>query len=50
MSTRIFTDTGAPPQQLNWTQPNLVADTADIDFEFSDVMPDPGTPETNPSN
>ena len=48
MSTRIFTDTGAEPQQSVWTEPSFVTDTADIDFEFS-AAATPGTPTTSSS-
>ena len=48
MSTRIFTDSGAAPQQSVWTTPAAVTDTADIDFEFS-AAATPGTPTTSSS-
>lgn len=48
MSTCIFTfDGSATPA---WTEPAQVTDTADIDFEFSAVEENPGTPTSNPSN
>lgn len=50
MSTRVFTNTGQPPQQSNWTTPRLASDTPDIDFEYSEVISNPGTPTTNPDN
>lgn len=50
MTTRIFTDNGLSPQQSGWTTPQPVTDTADIDFEFSSVETNPGTPTSNPSN
>ena len=50
MSTRVFTNTGQPPQQSNWTTPRLASDTPDIDFEYSEVDSNPGTPTTNPDN
>lgn len=50
MSTRVFTNTGQPPQQSDWTTPRLASDTPDIDFEYSEVISNPGTPTTNPDN
>ena len=50
MSTRIFTSDGQSPQQPYWTTPQPVTDTADIDFEFSAVVSNPGNPTSNPSN
>ena len=38
MSTRVFTNTGQPPQQSDWTTPRLASDTPDIDFEYSEVI------------
>lgn len=34
----------------DWSDPQKLADTADIDFEFSKVEENPGTPDTNPGN
>lgn len=50
MSTRVFTSDGNSPQEASWTTPRPTTDTADIDFEFSAVESNPGTPTTNPSN
>lgn len=50
MSTRVFTNTGQPPQQSDWTDPRLASDTPDIDFEYSEVTSNPGTPTTHPDN
>lgn len=37
MSTRILSSDGEYPQQASWTEPTLVGDTADIDFEWCDA-------------
>ncbi|QCO45763.1 MULTISPECIES: hypothetical protein [Elizabethkingia] len=50
MSTRIFTLNGQSPQQQFWTTPRLASDTPDIDFEFSSVVNNPGSPTLNPEN
>lgn len=50
MSTRVFTSTGNPPQQMVWSSPELVGDTPDLDFEFSNVESSPGNPTTHPQN
>lgn len=50
MTTRTFTNTGAPPQQATWAEPKLVADTPDIDYEFSNVVTNPGNPTSHPNN
>lgn len=50
MSTRIFTSDEKSPQQNAWTTPQTVSDDIDIDFEFSAVATNPGTPTSNPSN
>lgn len=50
MTSRIFTSSGGAPQQPNWGYPRLVADTADIDFEYSEVLNNPGNPTDNPWN
>ncbi|MBR5402765.1 MAG: hypothetical protein IK113_00880 [Bacteroidales bacterium] len=50
MSTRIFTSDGQSPQQSAWTTPQPATDTAGIDFEYSAVESDPGTPTTSPNN
>ena len=50
MSTRIFTSDGQAPQQSAWTTPQPATDTAGIDFEYSAVESNPGTPTTSPNN
>ena len=50
MSTRIFTSDGQSPQQSAWTTPRPLTDTADIDFEYSAVESNPGTPTSSPNN
>lgn len=35
MSTRIFTSNGGTPQQADWGEPSLVANTSDVKTEFS---------------
>ena len=50
LSSRIFTNDGKNPQQLEWSTPTKVVDTADIDFEFSDVANNPGNPTQTPNN
>lgn len=50
MSARIFSSDGAYPQESSWSTPSLAADTANIDFEWSNFNgEDPGTP-SNPAN
>lgn len=49
MSTRVFTSTGIAPQEAVWKTPQLVGDTPDIDYEFSDELENPGTPTTKPT-
>lgn len=50
MSSRVFTSDGQPPQEEKWSEPQMIADTNDIDFEFSEVEDNPGDPTKNPSN
>lgn len=50
ITTRIFTATGASPQQATWTAPQMVGDTPEIDYEFSDLTGNPGNPTDNPAN
>lgn len=50
ISTRIFTFSGNPPQEPTWSEPVLLADSADVDFEFSSVETNPGNPTDNPAN
>ena len=47
MSTNVFCSDGT---STGWTTPRAATDTADIDFEFSAVETNPGTPSSNPSN
>lgn len=45
MSTRRFDSTGDGMNQTSWSQPQLLIDTATIDYEFSaNDVEDPGTP------
>ena len=45
MSTRVFTLSGNSPQDPTWSTPVLAADTANIDFEWTDsTANNPGTP------
>lgn len=50
MSSRIFTSTANPPQQLQWTTPIVTADSTTVDFEWSSVRENPGNPTDNPTN
>lgn len=50
VTSRIFTADALPPQQSEWSPVQPLTDTSDIDFEFSAVKENPGTPETSPSN
>lgn len=50
MTTRIFVAGGGSGQQASWTDVQPLTDTADIDYEFSAVETNPGTPATSPSN
>lgn len=45
MSTRIFTSDGSAPQQDSWTEPEIIADTAYMDYEFSSASTRPIAPE-----
>lgn len=47
MSTNVFCSDGTSG---GWTTPRPATDTADIDFEFSAVETNPGTPASAPSN
>ena len=47
MSTNVFCSDGTSG---GWTTPRPATDTADIDFEFSAVETNPGTPTSAPSN
>lgn len=44
MSTRMFSSDGETPQQAEWTEPVAVTDTEYMDYEFSSVEENPGTP------
>lgn len=48
MSKRIFSANGYYPQEAEWSEPTGAFDTADVDFEFSALATDPGTP-SNPA-
>ena len=50
MSTRVFTSNGKSPQTSEWTTPQMVSDTPDIDFEYSWIVTNPGNPTDNPDN
>lgn len=50
MSTRIFSSDGNAPQQAAWTTPEKVVDTATVNYEWSSVDPNPGTPTSDPAN
>lgn len=50
VTSRIFTADALPPQQSAWSPVQPLTDTSDIDFEFSAVKDNPGTPATSPSN
>lgn len=49
---RIFTSDGLAPQEATWGPVNPMADTVDIDYEWSSVAltGNPGNPTTNPEN
>jgi len=48
MSMRIFSANGYYPQEEHWSTPSPAFDTADIDFEYSALETNPGTP-SNPA-
>ena len=50
ISTRVFTSDGESPQTSEWTTPQMASDTADIDFEYSWIITNPGNPTDNPGN
>lgn len=50
ISTRVFTSDGKSPQTSEWTTPQMVSDTPDIDFEYSWIVTNPGNPTDNPGN
>lgn len=50
MSSRIFTSDGLSPQTNAWTDPQEVSNTHDIEFMFSSVASNPGSPTTKPGN
>lgn len=50
MSQRIFTSDGLAPQTPTWSEPSLVADSATIEFMWSEIYSNPGTPDTHPAN
>lgn len=49
-STRVFTEDGNSPQQANWTAPIAMTDTAGVEFQWSPVELNPGTPSTASAN
>ena len=52
MSTRIFTSDKRDPYQDDWTEPELVGDTANTNYQWSTNVAYPGSPNTSggPSN
>lgn len=50
MSSRIFTNDGKDPQEASWSDPVKAADSETIDFEYSSVKDNPGTPATSSGN
>lgn len=48
VSTRMFSKDGAPPQEHNWTEPVIMADSSEMDIAFSKHIT-PGDPTNNPS-
>ncbi|MBQ6958131.1 MAG: hypothetical protein IJP77_06200 [Bacteroidales bacterium] len=46
MSKRIFSANGFYPQEATWSEPTGAFDTADVDFEFSALATNPGTPSS----
>lgn len=44
LQTRVFTSDGQSPQEAQWKEPSLLADTSDVDVCFHDAMPDGGKP------
>lgn len=50
MTSRIFTSSGGAPQEPVWSLPQPIGDTVDLDFEFSELLLNPGNPTDNPEN
>lgn len=48
MSTRVFTTDGEEPQEDSWSTPNPISNTSSVEFQFSAIAENPGTPLTNP--
>lgn len=48
MAMRVFSANGYYPQDEHWSTPSPAFDTADLDFEYSALATDPGTP-SNPA-
>ena len=46
MSTRVFSSDGKSPQQAEWTLPQALTNTADIEIKYSSATTSPGTPES----
>ena len=45
VSMRVFTSDGKSPQEAEWSDPEIMVDTAEVDFEYSSSNVDnPGTP------
>jgi len=49
-SSRIFTGNGESPQQAAWSTPAQMTDNQYYDYEWSNIISDPGTPATKPGN
>lgn len=50
MSQAVFTSDGLAPQTANWTEPILLTDSSSIEFMWSNISLNPGTPTTKPGN
>ena len=48
MAMRVFSANGYYPQEEHWSTPSPAFDTADLDFEYSALATNPGTP-SNPA-
>lgn len=48
--SRIFTEDASAPQQSVWTTPRAMTDTAGVEFQWSTVELNPGTPSTASDN
>lgn len=50
MSSRVFSNTGLPPQTDSWTEPTEMTNTASFEAYYSSVVDNPGNPTTYPHN